>query len=114
MLSSLVNDFQNDEVTDPRSDTLLFGRPCFEDTWVTCSGASSSAVNEVVVGMKTAILVRRSTTARMELSSEVGRNSIRSIDIDDQGEGDSAVGRAGGSSSTGMSSDDMVSVSSDH
>ena len=70
----------------PRSDVTCSGTPCFENTCIINIIARSSEVQWMVVGMKMPCLENRSTITKMESQpEEVGRVSIKSIDIEFQG-----------------------------
>lgn len=86
---------------EPRSETILSGKPCWESTQEVKSVASPGADNLVVVGMKIDHLVSRSTMTRMELKLlEGGRGSIKSMErcrhgtlgTSRDGDGDESVG----------------------
>src|SRR5882672_5335920 len=72
--------------SEPRSEVTWLGTPCFENTWVTKSLASSGALNLSSVGMKIACFERRSTTTRIAVKTEDGGScSMKSIEIECQG-----------------------------
>ncbi len=78
---------QNSDVKSfPRSETISAGSPCCAKISRRKTRASSGASMVLMVGMNRAILVRRSTTTRMQSNpSESGRPSMKSIESEFQG-----------------------------
>src|SRR5262245_41018476 len=88
MPSSRTRYCQNLEVNIlSRSDTMSDGRPWRRKMCWRKRRATSVAVAVVLVAMKWAILVRRSTTTKMASfpTDEAGRPTIKSIEIDSHG-----------------------------
>ena len=77
---------------NPRSDIISSGKPCFYQTCCKKHSAKSFEVAVTTVGMKIAILVKRSATIRMESKPpELGSCLMQSTDKDDHGRSASAV-----------------------
>ena len=80
----------------PLSDTMSVGTPCFEKTCCTNSWASCGVVSVFNVGMKIAILVKRSTTTKIESwLSLVGSPSIKSMESELHGRSGMGKNRRG-------------------
>src|SRR5260221_413103 len=74
--------------SEPRSEVMWDGMPCFENTWVRNSWASSRESMESWVGMKRDCFVRWSTITNIAVCpSDAGSCSIKSIEMDSHGRG---------------------------
>src|SRR5882672_7670283 len=73
--------------SEPQSEVTWLGTPCFENTWVMKSLASSGALTLSSVRLKIACFERRSTTTRIAVKADdSGSCSIKSIEIECQGQ----------------------------
>src|SRR5258707_15886388 len=74
--------------SEPWSEVTWDGVPCFENTWVRNSWASSRQTMESWVGMKRDWFIRWSTITNIAMCpSDAGRCSIKSIEMDSHGHG---------------------------
>src|SRR5260370_38647689 len=85
--SSLPRDQKKWETnSEPQLEVTWDGVPCFENTWVRNSWASSGKSMESWVGMKRDCLVGRSTITRMAVfPSDGGSCSMTSMEMDSHG-----------------------------
>src|SRR5258708_39368127 len=74
--------------SEPQSEVMWDGMPCFKNMWVRNSWASSGESMESWVGMKRDCLVRQSTITNIAMCpSDAGSCSIKSIEMDSHGHG---------------------------
>src|SRR5258707_12651026 len=72
--------------SEPQLEVMWDGVPCFENTWVRNSWASSRESMELWVGMKRDCLVRQSTITNIAVCPSDARScSIKSIEMDSHG-----------------------------
>ena len=88
MSNAVPNDWKKcDTNLDLRSEVTWLGTPCFENTCVVNTLASSGALILSVVEMKITCFESQSTTTRIAVySDEVGSCSMKSIEIECQGQ----------------------------
>ena len=87
--SNLPRDWKKwDTNSEPWSEVMWDGVPCFENMWVRNSWASSRESMESWVGMKRDCLVRWSTITNIAVCpSDVGSCLMKSIEMDSHGHG---------------------------
>src|SRR5258708_33091595 len=74
--------------SEPWSEVIWDGIPCFENTWVRNSWASSRELMESWVGMKRDCLARQLTITNITVCpSNVRSCSMKSIEMDSHGHG---------------------------
>ena len=88
MPNAWARDLENLDVnSDPQSNVTCDGTPCFENIWEMNRVARVVESRVLVVGVKIACLVSLSTTTKMsEYPSEDGNCSMKSIEMESQGQ----------------------------